>query len=73
LAPFLLSREILTNFNVFELKALNFKPKFRVKKLIFKNKNKKSGLSKNRTFCIRAQATTVALISHFEILTYEEL
>jgi hypothetical protein len=25
------------------------------------------------TFCIRAQAATVVLISHFKILTYEEL
>jgi hypothetical protein len=40
-------------------------------------KNKISKIKKTKNpymiFCFRAQAATVALISHFKILTYEEL
>jgi hypothetical protein len=40
-----------------------------------KTKQKKFGFQRVEpmTFCIRAQAATVALISQFKILTYEEL
>jgi hypothetical protein len=68
---------------------LNFKPKFWVRSLLspagckenkfskIKKKKNKTNLGSQRiepmTCCLRAQAATVALISHFKILTYKEL
>jgi hypothetical protein len=45
-----------------------------LKKPNFQKLKKKLGLQRIEptTFCIRAQAATVALISHFKILTYEK-
>jgi hypothetical protein len=55
------------------LKHNEIKAGFNFQKL--KKKQKKLGFQRIEpmTFCIKTQAATVALISHFKILTYEEL